>query len=80
MTSHLVQSSQGFHPPLPAARSSRVDLLIIAGEHSGDEHAAKLLEELLERDPQLQVACLGGRHLAAAGAQICGGFEALYFL
>ena len=70
MTSHLVQSSQDFHPPLPAARSSRVDLLIIAGEHSGDEHAAKLLEELLERDPQLQVACLGGRHLAAAGAQL----------
>jgi lipid-A-disaccharide synthase len=70
MTSHMVKSSQDFHPPLPAARSGSVDLLLIAGEHSGDEHAAKLLEELLERDPNLQVACLGGRHLAAAGAQL----------
>ena len=60
MTQQLAQSSQDFRPPLPAARTSSVDLLIIAGEHSGDEHAAKLLEELLERDPQLQVACLGG--------------------
>ena len=66
----MVKSSQDFHPPLPAARSGSVDLLIIAGEHSGDEHAAKLLEELLERDSNLQVACLGGRHLAAAGAQL----------
>ena len=66
----MVKSSQDFHPPLPAARSGSVDLLLIAGEHSGDEHAAKLLEELLERDPNLQVACLGGHHLAAAGAQL----------
>jgi lipid-A-disaccharide synthase len=55
---------------LPAPRDDSIDLLIIAGEHSGDEHAAKLLREVLARDPRLKVAALGGRHLAAAGAQL----------
>lgn len=46
------------------------DLLIIAGEHSGDEHAAQLVAELKARDPQLKIACLGGVELQAAGAQL----------
>ncbi len=47
-----------------------VDLLFIAGEHSGDEHAARLLRELLIRQPDLRVCALGGPRLAAAGAQL----------
>lgn len=35
------------------------DLLIIAGEHSGDEHAAELLADLRAKRPDLRVACLG---------------------
>lgn len=57
-------------PPLPAPIDGPPDLLIIAGEHSGDEHAAQLVAELKARDPQLKVACLGGGKLEAAGAQL----------
>ena len=46
-----------------------VDILIIAGEHSGDEHAARMVKGLLERDPSLRIAAVGGRHLKAAGAE-----------
>ncbi len=48
----------------------RADLLVIAGEHSGDEHAARVVAELRAAHPGLAVCALGGRHLAAAGAQV----------
>ena len=44
----------------PAPINGRPDLLIIAGEHSGDEHAALLLADLRAKQPDLKVACLGG--------------------
>lgn len=47
-----------------------VDLLVIAGEHSGDEHAARVVADLRATHPGLTVCALGGRHLAAAGAQV----------
>ena len=53
----------------PAPVNGRPDLLIIAGEHSGDEHAAQVLADLRARQPDLKVACLGGVELQAAGAQ-----------
>jgi lipid-A-disaccharide synthase len=53
----------------PAAEGP-VDLLIVAGEHSGDEHAARLVRELLAGQPNLRVAALGGPELARAGAQV----------
>ena len=46
------------------------DLLIIAGEHSGDEHAAQLLADMRLKQPNLKVACLGGVELKAQGAQL----------
>ena len=55
---------------LPAPDRGPVDLLIIAGEHSGDEHGARLLRELLAKHPGLKVCALGGPALAAAGAQL----------
>jgi len=48
----------------------RVDLLVVAGEHSGDEHAARLGADLRAKRPELAVCALGGKHLAAAGAQL----------
>lgn len=54
--------------PLPEAGPP--DLLLIAGEHSGDEHAARIVAELKSRQPELKVACLGGVALQAAGAQL----------
>lgn len=55
---------------LPPPTGGRVDLLIIAGEHSGDEHAARMLSGVLTKHPELRVAALGGPRLAAAGAQL----------
>lgn len=50
--------------------SGRVDLLVIAGEHSGDEHAARMVADLRLRVPGTEVCALGGRHLAASGAHL----------
>lgn len=55
---------------LPPPTGGRVDLLIVAAEHSGDEHAGRLVRELRARRPELAVAALGGKRLEAAGAQL----------
>lgn len=55
---------------LPPPEGGRADLLVIAGEHSGDEHAARMVREAREREPGLAVAALGGPALAGAGAQL----------
>ncbi|ACB75370.1 lipid-A-disaccharide synthase [Opitutus terrae] len=55
---------------LPSSTSGRVDVLIIAGEHSGDEHAARMVRELRAKQPGIAIAALGGPELAAAGAQL----------
>lgn len=57
-----------FNPP---QRSDRpVDLLIIAGEHSGDQQAARLLAKLQQESPQLNICAIGGEALQAQGAQL----------
>ena len=58
----------GFSFPSPV--NSGVDLLVIAGEHSGDEHAAQMVCDARLRDPDLNVVAIGGRHLEEAGAQL----------
>ena len=55
-----------FSPPTGGG----VDLLVVAGEHSGDEHAARMVAELRAKRPGLRVCALGGKHLEAAGAQV----------
>ncbi len=55
---------------LPPPAGGRVDLLVVAGEHSGDEHGAQLVRELRAAQPSLAVAALGGPQLADAGAQL----------
>jgi lipid-A-disaccharide synthase len=62
-------AAQPFSPFQPPA-GGRVDLLVIAGEHSGDGHAARVVRELKRRFPGLSVAALGGPALARAGAQV----------
>jgi lipid-A-disaccharide synthase len=57
-----------FSFPPPAA--GRVDLLVIAGEHSGDQHAARAVRELAALRPGTTVCALGGPALATAGAQL----------
>ena len=55
---------------LPPPASARVDLLVIAGEHSGDQHAATLVRDLRAQRPSFSVVALGGPALAQAGAQL----------
>jgi lipid-A-disaccharide synthase len=53
-----------------SGEAGRVDLLIIAGEHSGDEHAARLVEKALKLQPGMKVAAIGGERLREAGAHM----------
>ncbi|MCB9833327.1 MAG: lipid-A-disaccharide synthase [Planctomycetes bacterium] len=46
------------------------EIFIVAGEPSGDQHAAGLLEALRARDPDLLAAGFGGPRLAAAGMDL----------
>jgi lipid-A-disaccharide synthase len=55
---------------LPAPADGRVDLLVIAAEHSGDQHAGGMVAGLLASEPERRVAALGGPALAKAGAQL----------
>jgi lipid-A-disaccharide synthase len=57
-----------FHLAPPIA--GHVDLLVIAGEHSGDQHAATMVRELRVKQPGFSVVALGGPELAKAGAQV----------
>ena len=59
----LISSSQ--FNPIP---ESPVDLLIIAGEASGDQHGSLLLEDLLSAYPSLNCATIGGYCLEQKGA------------
>ncbi len=46
----------------------KCDVLVVAGEVSGDEHAAALVQGLKAKHPALKIAALGGHRLADAGA------------
>lgn len=45
----------------------RPDLLVIAAEPSGDEHATHLVKKYLERHPSAQIYAVGGNNLEQAG-------------
>lgn len=54
---------------LPDPGSGRPDLLVIAGEHSGDQHGSRLICGMRELRPDLRIAAIGGRRMEEAGAQ-----------
>jgi len=66
MSASPVESSFSFPPP----EKEGVDLLVMAGEHSGDEHAAKMVTSLLKRNPNLNIVAIGGEELRQAGAEL----------
>lgn len=55
---------------MPAPVDGRPDLLVVVGEHSGDQHAALAVKALRARRPDLKIAALGGPALERAGAQV----------
>lgn len=48
---------------------SSLDVMVVAGEASGDRHAADLVQALRARDPDLRFFGMGGSHLEAAGVE-----------
>lgn len=50
--------------------SSSKSIYIVAGEASGDLHAAYLVEELLKKDPSLSIRGLGGQLMQKAGVKL----------
>ena len=62
----LSKRSFDFPPP----QKEGCDVLIIAGEHSGDEQAARMLRGALRKNPDLKVCAFGGRKLEEAGARL----------
>jgi len=55
---------------LSAPAGGRVDLLVIAAEHSGDQHAGRMVAGLLAAEADKRVCALGGPALEAGGAQL----------
>ncbi|ASQ45794.1 lipid-A-disaccharide synthase [Legionella clemsonensis] len=51
---------------MPSARR----VVIIAGEESGDIHAAHLVNQLKTWQPELQISGIGGRHMENAGVHL----------
>jgi lipid-A-disaccharide synthase len=64
----MAQAALPFRFAPPAAGGA--DLLIVAGEHSGDENAARLVRGLREIRTDLRLCALGGARLAEAGVQV----------
>lgn len=54
-----------------------VDLVVVAGEPSGDAYGAAIVRELRRRDPTLTVSAMGGQHLSEAGAEIIHDIEGM---
>ena len=52
----------------PSPKICRPDILVIAGEASGDEHAAQMVKALLEEHPEVSIYAFGGKNLRASGA------------
>lgn len=56
---------QFYSPP-----DERVDLLVVAGEVSGDEHGAELISGLLKKQSDLRISAVGGPELEKKGAHL----------
>lgn len=55
---------------LPSPPAGKVDVLFVAGEHSGDQHAALIAREMMEAHPDWSLSAMGGPALAGAGVQL----------
>jgi lipid-A-disaccharide synthase len=53
---------------------------LIAGEASGDMHAARLIEEIGKSDPGAQFMCMGGDLMQAAGAELIRHYRDMAFM
>jgi lipid-A-disaccharide synthase len=56
---------------------SQKNIVVITGEASGDAHAARMISELRQLRPDINVKGIGGDNMRAAGAEIMVDFSAL---
>jgi len=61
----LIRNLQFNSPP-----DGTVDLLVIAGEASGDEHSALLVSGLLKKFSNFQISAIGGKRVEKEGAHL----------
>ncbi len=66
MDDTLAQRTFSFDAP----KNGVCDLLVVAGEHSGDEQAERMVSAALKKNPRLNVCAFGGECLKRAGAQL----------
>ena len=66
---HSVSPADAPKGDRPGMRSNPRELLVVAGEASGDLHGARLISELRRRVPDLATFGLGGDEMRAAGLQ-----------
>ena len=57
-----------------------MNYFLIAGEASGDLHAASLIHQIKERDPQARFAALGGNQMQAAGCFLYRHYKHMAFM
>ncbi|MDE6432315.1 MAG: lipid-A-disaccharide synthase, partial [Opitutales bacterium] len=55
---------------IQSSKKKRPDLLVIAGEHSGDQNIAQYIKELKEAHLELVIYAFGGKCLSEAGARL----------
>ncbi len=53
---------------------------LIAGEASGDMHAARLIEEIGKSDPHAKFMCMGGELMQAAGAEVIRHYRDMAYM
>lgn len=70
MSNVLQMRSFNFAPP----KNNVCDVLILAGEHSGDEQASRMLKKVFAQKPDLNVCAFGGQSLSDVGAQLLFDF------
>ena len=70
MSNVLQMRSFNFAPP----KTNVCDVLILAGEHSGDEQASRMLKKVFAQKPDLNVCAFGGQSLSDVGAQLLFDF------
>ena len=61
----MIRNLQFNSPP-----DGRVDLLVVAGEASGDEHSALLISGLLKKFSKFRISAIGGKRVEKEGAHL----------
>ena len=71
------EKNEGIHELPDMSTILHKHIVIVAGEESGDQHAATLVKQLTSRDNSIQISGIGGKNMQAAGVNLL--FDLAYF-